>query len=30
MLIPYYLILKLMNQKISKTFGFTVKKMNIA
>jgi len=29
-LVPYYLILRLLNQKISKTFGFTVQKMNIA
>ena len=25
-LVPYYLILKLINKKITKTFGFTVKK----
>jgi len=29
-LVPYYLILKLLDQKISRTFGFTVQKMNIA
>ncbi len=27
-LIPYYLILKLINRKLEKTFGFTVKKIN--
>ena len=26
-LVPYYVMLKLFNQKISKTFGFTVKKI---
>ena len=29
-LIPYYLILKLLNRKIVKTFGFTVQKIDIA
>jgi sigma-E factor negative regulatory protein RseC len=29
-LAPYYLILKLLDQKITKTFGFSVQKMNIA
>jgi len=29
-LVPYYLILKLLNQKIAKTFGFTVQKIDIA
>jgi len=29
-LIPYYLILHFFNQKITKKFGFTVKKINIA
>ena len=29
-LIPYYLILKLLNKKIAKTFGFTVQKIDIA
>ena len=29
-LIPYYLILKLLNRKIAKTFGFTVQKIDIA
>ena len=29
-LVPYYLILHLFNRKISKTFGFTVQKINIA
>ena len=27
-LVPYYLILKLFNQKITKSFGFTVQKIN--
>ena len=27
---PYYLIIKLLNQKITKTFGFTVQKIDIA
>ena len=29
-LIPYYLILKMFNQKITKTFGFSVEKINTA
>ena len=29
-LVPYYLIIKLLNRKISKAFGFTVQKINIA
>ena len=29
-LVPYYFILKLLNRKISKTFGFTVQKINVA
>ncbi len=29
-LVPYYLILKLLNRKITKTFGFTVQKINVA
>ena len=29
-LVPYYLILHLLNQKIAKSFGFTVQKINIA
>ena len=29
-LVPYYFVLKLLNQKITKTFGFTVQKINIA
>ena len=29
-LVPYYLILKLLNRKITKTFGFTVQKLNVA
>ena len=28
-LIPYYLILRLFHQKITKTFGFTVQKINL-
>ena len=28
-LVPYYLILKMFNQKIYRTFGFTVKKIDI-
>ncbi len=28
-LVPYYLILKLLNRKITKTFGFTVQKINV-
>ena len=30
MLLPYYLIIKLLNRKISKSFDFTVQKINIA
>jgi len=29
-LTPYYLILKLLNQRIAKSFGFTVQKIDIA
>ena len=29
-LLPYYLIIKLLNRKISKSFGFTVQKINVA
>ena len=29
-LVPYYLVLKLLNQKIAKSFGFTVQKIDIA
>jgi len=29
-LFPYYLMIKLLNQKITKTFGFTVQKIDIA
>ena len=29
-LVPYYLILKLLNRKITQTFGFTVQKINVA
>ena len=29
-LVPYYLILKLLNRKITQTFGFTVQKLNVA
>ena len=29
-LVPYYLILKLLNHKIAKSFGFTVQKIDIA
>ena len=29
LLIPYYLIVKLLNKKISKNFGFTVKKIDV-
>ena len=29
-LIPYYLIIKLLNQRITKSFGFTVQKINVA
>jgi len=29
-LIPYYLILKLLNRKITQTFGFAVQKINVA
>ena len=29
-LLPYYLVIKLLNQRISKSFGFTVQKINIA
>ena len=29
-LIPYYLIVKLFNRKISKDFGYTIQKINIA
>jgi sigma-E factor negative regulatory protein RseC len=28
-LVPYYLILKLLNRKITKSFGFTVQKINV-
>jgi sigma-E factor negative regulatory protein RseC len=28
-LVPYYLIIKLLNRKITKTFGFTVQKINV-
>jgi len=28
-LIPYFIIIKLLNQKITKTFGFTVKKIDV-
>ena len=29
-LLPYYLIIRLLSQKISKSFGFTVQKINVA
>ena len=29
-LVPYYLIIKLLNRKIAKTFRFTVQKINVA
>jgi sigma-E factor negative regulatory protein RseC len=29
-LVPYYLIIKLLNRKITKVFGFTVQKINVA
>ena len=29
-LLPYYLVIKLLNRKISKTFRFTVQKINVA
>jgi sigma-E factor negative regulatory protein RseC len=29
-LVPYYLIIKLLNRKITKSFGFTVQKINVA
>jgi sigma-E factor negative regulatory protein RseC len=29
-LFPYYLIIKLLDRKIAKTFGFTVQKINVA
>jgi sigma-E factor negative regulatory protein RseC len=29
-LVPYYLILKMLNQRITKLFGFTVQKINVA
>lgn len=29
-LVPYYGILRLLNRKITKTFGFTVQKINVA
>ena len=30
MLVPYYLIIKLLNRKITKSFGFTVQKISVA